>query len=142
MDWWVVLVKKAQARLWKIFFCNSQFFSVCPYHVTYVFQSESILYSCLNVKYLLAQNRREIWSLSDCNGTRTYKHLVSKQTLNHLAKLAFYGWVVEYSFNSVLNGWMFVYELSGCVFESRCSHLNQLLYLKTQPIGPWKLQCA
>ena len=23
-----------------------------------------------------------------------------------------------------LNGWVFVYELSGCEFESRCSHLN------------------
>ena len=23
-----------------------------------------------------------------------------------------------------LNGWVFVYELSGCEFESRCCHLN------------------
>ena len=23
-----------------------------------------------------------------------------------------------------LNGWVFVYELSGCGFESRCCHLN------------------
>ena len=23
-----------------------------------------------------------------------------------------------------LNGWVFAYELSGCGFESRCSHLN------------------
>ena len=30
------------------------------YLVTYAFQSESTLYSCLNVKELLAQNRREI----------------------------------------------------------------------------------
>ena len=28
--------------------------TVCSYHVTYVFQSESTLYSCLNVKELLA----------------------------------------------------------------------------------------
>ena len=34
----------------------------------YAFQSESTLYSCLNVKELLARNRREIWSLSACNG--------------------------------------------------------------------------
>ena len=33
---------------------------VCSYHVTYAFQSESTLYSCLNVKELLARNRREI----------------------------------------------------------------------------------
>ena len=34
--------------------------AVCSYHVTYAFQSESTLYSCLNVKELLARNRREI----------------------------------------------------------------------------------
>ena len=37
--------------------------------------------------------------------TLTHNHLVCKRTLNHLAKL-------------------FVYELSGCGFESHCSHLN------------------
>ena len=39
--------------------------TVCSCHVMYVFQSEFTLYSCLNVKELLAQNRREIWRLSD-----------------------------------------------------------------------------
>ena len=34
--------------------------TVCFYHVTYAFQSESTLYSCLNVKELLARSRREI----------------------------------------------------------------------------------
>ena len=33
---------------------------VCSCHVTYSFQSESTLYSCLNVKELLARCRREI----------------------------------------------------------------------------------
>ena len=62
--------------------------TVCSYHVTYAFQSESTLYSCLNVKELLARNRREIGSLSDCSGTQTHNHLIRKRTLNHLAKLA------------------------------------------------------
>ena len=61
---------------------------VCFYHVTYEFESESTLYSCLNVKELLARSRHHIWRLSDCNGTRTHNHLVRKRTLNHLAKLA------------------------------------------------------
>ena len=61
--------------------------TVCSCHVTYAFQSESTLYSCLNVKELLARKRHEIWILSDCNWTRTYNHLVHKQTFNHLAKL-------------------------------------------------------
>ena len=62
--------------------------TICYYHVMYAFQSESTLYSCLNVKELLAQNRCDIWSLSDSNGIQTHNHLVPKQTLNHLAKLA------------------------------------------------------
>ena len=62
--------------------------AACSYHLTYVFQSESTLNSCLNVKELLAWNRRDIWSLSGCNGTRTYNHLVHERALKHLAKLA------------------------------------------------------
>ena len=34
--------------------------TVCSCHVTYAFQSECTLYSCLNVKELLARSRREI----------------------------------------------------------------------------------
>ena len=70
------------------FLRRPQILTVCSYHVTYAFQSESTLSSCLNVKELLAQSRREIRSLSDCNWTRTHNHLVHKRTLNHLAKLA------------------------------------------------------
>ena len=79
------------------------FLIVCYYHVTFAFKSESTLYICPNVKQLLPRNRRHMWSLSDCNGTRTLKHLSCKRTLNH-----------------------FVYELSGCGFESRCSHLKSI----------------
>ena len=39
---------------------SNQIMTVCFYHVTYAFQSESTLYSCLNVKELLARSRREI----------------------------------------------------------------------------------
>ena len=61
--------------------------TVCSCHVTYAFQSESALYSSLNVKELLARSRCEIWSLSECNWTWTQKHLVCKRTSHHLAKL-------------------------------------------------------
>ena len=87
-------------------FLNILFFSVCYCHVTYLFHSEYLLYSCLNVKELFTRNRRDIWSLSNNNGT---------------------GW---------LNGWVFVYELSGFGFESCCCHLHfflvLLLYLSTK----------
>ena len=46
------------------------------------------IYSLLDVKELLAQSRREVWSSSDCNWTRTRNHLAHKRTLNRLAKLA------------------------------------------------------
>ena len=58
------------------------------YHVKYPLQSECTPYSCLNVKELLAQNRHNIWSLCDSNRIPTHKHLVHKQTVNHLTKLA------------------------------------------------------
>ena len=49
-------------------------FTLCYYHVTYAFQSESTLYICLNVKEQLARNSPNIWSLIDCNGVRTNNH--------------------------------------------------------------------
>ena len=61
--------------------------TVCYYHFTYAFQSDPTLYSFLNVKELLAQNKCNIWSLSDSNGIETHNHLVCKQALKHLAKL-------------------------------------------------------
>ena len=43
----------------------------CYYHVTYAFKGKSTLCSCLlNVKELLAQNRRDISSLRNSNGIR------------------------------------------------------------------------
>ena len=36
--------------------------TLCYYHVTYAFQSESAHFNCLNVKELHARNRRDIWS--------------------------------------------------------------------------------
>ena len=57
-------------------------------HVTYTFQSESTLYSFLNVKELLARSRCKLSRISDFNWTRTLNHLVSKWTLSNLAKLA------------------------------------------------------
>ena len=112
-------------------------FTVCYYHVTYKFQNESTLYSWLNVKQLLAQNRRDSWSLSDSNEIRTHNHLVCRQTLNHLSKQAkwlscvvstyLYGVFDCYYHDTrpaLLNGWVFAYELSGCGFKSLRCHLN------------------
>ena len=114
--------------------------TVCSYHVMYAFQSESTLYSCLNVKELLAWSRHEIYCLSDCNCTRTHNLLLHKRTLNHLAKLAkWFSCVVStYLYGAFdcmflschirvsvwLNGWVIVYEISDCGFEASCSHLN------------------
>ena len=49
--------------------------------------SQSTPCNSLNFKERLAQNRRNIGKLSDCNGTRTHNHLVCKRILNHLTKL-------------------------------------------------------
>ena len=62
------------------------FVLVVCYHITYSFQNESTIYSCLNVKELLVCSRGDILSLSDWNWIQTHNHLVRKRTLNHLAK--------------------------------------------------------
>ena len=85
---------------------NIIFRIVCSSHVTYAFQSESIVYSCLNVKEHLAWSRHETRSLSDCKWTRTHNHLVCKGTLNHLTKMA--KWV-----SCVLSIYLKVH-LTGC----------------------------
>ena len=104
--------------------------TVCSCHVMYAFQSESTLYSWLNVKELLARSRHKIWSLSDSNWTWTHNHLVCKQTLNHLTKL---GQMIELccEYLSVWCIWLYVldwlyflYKPSGCGFESRRSHVS------------------
>ena len=80
--------------------------TLCSCHVKYACESESTLSSCLNVKEHLAGRRREIWSLSDCKWTQTHK---TRQV-----------WLRPVW----LNGWVFVYERSGCGFESNFSHLS------------------
>ena len=98
-----------------VFICTVHL-SVCSCHVTYNFQSESTLYSCLNVKELLARNRREIWNLSDCNWTRTQNNFVGKRTLNHLAKLTkWLSCVSEYL--SVQCIWLYVLAMSRTRFR-------------------------
>ena len=39
---------------------HTHYVTICSYHVMYTFQSESTLYSSLNVKELFARNKREI----------------------------------------------------------------------------------
>ena len=70
---------------------------------------------------------------STCNWTRTNNHLVHKRTLNHLVRLTL--WPLW------LNGWMygFVYELSGCRFESKCCHLNFRFCACLEQGVPWHL---
>ena len=74
----------------RIFVWFTRFFqmTVCSCHATYAYQTESTLYSCLNVKEPLARSKYKVWSLSDCNWNLTQNHLVRKRTLNHLDKLA------------------------------------------------------
>ena len=98
--------------------------SVCSYHVTYAFQSESILYSCLNVKELLAERRREIWNLSDWNWTRTPALLVRKRTLNYLAKLA--KWL-----SCVLS--TYLYRAFDCMFFSRHAGVSEWIHTLQSP---------
>ena len=102
--------------LYKTFLAEffQQICKVCVFLSSNVHVSEWI--HTLNIKELLTRNRRDIWRLTDCNGTRTHNHLVRKGTINHLVK-----WSV------LPNGWVFLYKLSGCGFEYRCKYIKVAL---------------
>ena len=97
--------------------------TVCSYHFTYAFQNESTCYISRNVKWLFAQNRRDIWRLSVINGTLTHNHLVHKRTLNHLTKQTkWLSWIVR----------TYLYGAFDCIFLSchmRISESIHTLYL-------------
>ena len=95
---------------WQIYFLipsSKTSLTVCYYHVMYTFQSESTLCSCLNVKKIHARNRTSEDTVK-CTVHPTDKYSQHSPTI----------WPVW------LNGWVFLYELIGCGFESRCSHLR------------------
>ena len=94
--------------------------TVSYYFVTHAFQSESTLYSCLNVKELLARNRCNIWSLSYSNGI----HDIASVKYSQMHRMYKYLKHSSIIWPVWLNGWVFVYELSGHWFESHCCHLN------------------
>ena len=61
-------------------FVTWDYMTLCSYHVKYAFQSESTLYSCLNVKEFLARNARNSLLESSRNSLLTTQ-------LNHLPSL-------------------------------------------------------
>ena len=85
---------------------------------------------CLDVKERLARSRRHIWSLSDSNRIRTHNQLVRKWTLNNLRKTT---QPLNKHKPIRLNGWVFVYELGGCGFQSRSFHLKSFYATLIQP---------
>ena len=105
--------------------------TVCSSCIMYTLQSESTFYIFLNVNELPAQNRRDIWSLSNCNGTLTHNHLLRQQTLTHLAKLTkWLTWVAS----------TYLYGAINCMFLSyhvRVSEWIHTLYLPDGQGTPW-----
>ena len=106
------------------------------------------------------QKLKNIKISSDTNGNQTHNHLVRKQTLNHLAKLAkwlscvvstyLYGtfdwmllscevhvWMVVIMSRTCLNCWVIAYELRSCGFESCCCHLNFRYRACLEQGAPW-----
>ena len=66
------------AKLAKCLSCVVSGLTVCYYHIT--FQSDFTLYSCLNVKELIAWKKRDFWSSSDRSGIRTHKQFVNEHS--------------------------------------------------------------
>ena len=103
-----------RAVFWVLIF--TEHLIVCSCHVTHVCQSESTLYSCLNVKQLIAKSRRDICRRTYCNWIQTQNHVVLKGTINHLVKLA--RWLSCFLSN-------YIYSVFDCTFMSRmCFRVN------------------
>ena len=78
---WVTLIFSLVPHLFSLILTLLLMTASC-YHVTYAFQNESTLCSCLYAKELLTRNRRVIWILSDCNGIQTkLAKLATKQVV-------------------------------------------------------------
>ena len=108
------------SRIWNNYmFAQSKPQTGCSYHVMYTFQNESTVSIYLDVKELHAWSRREIWSLSDCNWTRTHNHLVHKQTLNYLTRLA--KWL-----SCVVS--TYLYGAFDCMFMSCHVHVSEWIH--------------
>ena len=92
----------------------------------------------MNIKELLARNRRDIWRLSEWDWNWTHNNLVGKRTLDHLGKLTkWLSWVVRI----YLCGACY-YILLSChwlISEWTYIHMNikELFALKRR--GSWKL---
>ena len=97
----------------------SSFLTVCSYHVTYAFQSESTLYSCLSINELLVRNRGDIWSSMWLPRDSNPHHLVFKGTLNHLAQLAKW-WSCVVS--------TYLYSEFGSMFLSSHVHISEWIH--------------
>ena len=100
--------------------------TACCCHVTFTFQSHSTLYSCVNLKELLAWSRCEISSFSDCNWARTHNLLVRKTTLNQFSK--FTKWL-RYVLSTYLYGafdCMFLWSHVTYTFQSESTHYSCL----------------
>ena len=94
--------------------------TICSYHVTYEFQSESGLSRCLNVMDQHVRNRCDIWRFSHRNEIRTHNHLVWKQTLHHVTKLT--KWL-----NSV-DG-IYLNDKFDCIFLSYQVLVSEWIYI-------------
>ena len=111
------------------------YLTVCSCHVTCVFQSESTLYSCLNVKELLAQSRHEIWTLSD---TLVKKHSTIWPSWPKLAKwlsvrLQIKGFWVRFQLLSLK-----VYLIWKNKLKKWWNHLEELMQSALTVGSPWQ----
>ena len=76
------------------------------------------------VKYVLST---KIWFVKTSTRILKYESRVIKSNSDH----------VVHKWPLWLNGWVFIYELSGCEFQSCCSHLNFRFHTCLEQGVPW-----
>ena len=122
------------AELWVL--TGTVHLTVCSSHVSYTFQSESLLYIGVNMKELVTRIRHNVWILSECNASQTHNHLICKRNFNYFPKFFnLLSWIVStypyLAFDSVflschvrVSEWIHTLCLPDCQETSECQGTN------------------
>ena len=115
----------SEGTLFAALYIFHDFYDCMFYHVTNTFQSESTLYSCMNVAIECVFTLKRVRDI-----IRTYNQVHRTDKYSQQSSIIWPVW---------LNHWMFFYKLSNCVFEPwfrllklQISHLFRTKFLDIQ----------
>ena len=118
---------KVGFTLGKVWICDYKIIRICKFKQPLTF---TISFTTTHLPWTPSKPSSK-WSIQPFQSPKGIRNLIFSFRQNTLQVIIerIFGALVKYSqLNSIiwpvwLNGWVFIYELSGCWFESSCSHL-------------------